>query len=89
MPNPHLLAIDIGTQSARVVVMSEAGQVEFQDNQTLSIHRPASGYTEQDPLEILDATRQLLNKALHQAARLPWRFSVQPYWHGTVKLERP
>ena len=66
MSNSHLLAIDIGTQSARAVIIDANGAIQFQCNQSLTIHRPEPGYAEQNPIEIIEATHQLIAQALDQ-----------------------
>lgn len=63
----HLLAIDAGTTSIRVLVVGLDGTVCARVCETLPIAYPAPGQVEQDPERIREATQVLLTAALREA----------------------
>lgn len=63
MAASHLLAIDIGTQSVRAVVVTASGKFLFSKRIPLSISRTEEGYIEQDANAILSATQQVIHAA--------------------------
>jgi len=63
----HLLAIDAGTTSIRVLIVGLDGTVCARVRETLPIAYPAPGRVEQDPEQIWRATTTLLHAALREA----------------------
>src|SRR5450432_931752 len=66
-----ILAIDIGTTSARAVVFTPAGQVASIAAAPIASHSPLQGRVEQNASQVWRATRRVIDKALAQAGRAP------------------
>ncbi len=63
----HLLAIDAGTTSVRVLIFGLDGAVRARVREALPIHYPAPGRVEQDAEHIFEITRRLMLGALREA----------------------
>ncbi len=63
----HLLAIDAGTTSIRVLIVGLDGTVHARVRETLPIAYPAPGHVEQNPEHIWNAALNLCRAALHEA----------------------
>lgn len=66
-----LLALDVGTTTARAVVFSPAGVVEGMARAPLISHAPALGLVEQEVDRVWSAVRRAISKALFDARRAP------------------
>lgn len=66
MPD-HVLSIDAGTTSVRVLIVGADGAVRAKTRETLPIHYPAPGRVEQDAEHIWRTTELLITAALSQA----------------------
>ena len=64
MAASHLLAIDIGTQSVRAVVINQSEEFLFEKRLPLAIKHIESDRVEQDPTSILAATRLAIRSAI-------------------------
>src|SRR5262245_28919239 len=47
--HPHVLAIDVGTQSARAALVDQAGRISDSQAAAISLHTPRPGWAEQAP----------------------------------------
>ncbi|MDQ2860494.1 MAG: FGGY family carbohydrate kinase, partial [Pseudomonadota bacterium] len=67
----HLLAIDVGTTTARAAVFTAAGVVEGLSREPLTSRAPKPGWLEQDATRVWRATRRVIVNALVRAGRAP------------------
>jgi glycerol kinase len=66
-----LLALDVGTTTARAIVFSPAGTVEGVARAPLTSRAPQPGHVEQDVDRVWLAARRVMSKALAAAGRAP------------------
>ncbi|HQQ98793.1 MAG TPA: gluconokinase [Cyclobacteriaceae bacterium] len=64
---PAILAVDIGTTSAKALVVTSSGQVLVSERVTYPTHRPRSGYAEQDPDQLLTSISLLMKDVIRKA----------------------
>ncbi len=70
------LAIDLGTHSARAIVFDARGEVLARASRPLGLHRGEEGRVEQDPAEMLEACRELLDEILGRHGDRPARVGL-------------
>jgi gluconokinase len=68
LPDPLVLAVDIGTGSTRATLFDAAGDLQFVARAPLQMSSPQLGWSEQDPDEVVRATVNVARKALARAA---------------------
>lgn len=59
----HILAVDIGTTSAKALVVSEAGEVLATAQEYYRTYNPEPDYAEQNPEEIFEAVKKVIRLA--------------------------
>lgn len=64
----HILAIDLGTTSNRVLAIDESGSVSAIGQREFAQSFPKPGWVEHDPLEILSTTQACLDDVLKQVS---------------------
>jgi glycerol kinase len=67
MPNHHILAIDQGTTSTRVVVFDKSARAVAVAQKELTQHYPQTGWVEHEPEEIWQAVAVLVPESLARA----------------------
>lgn len=72
----HILAIDQGTTSSRVVIFNENGQIEAFHSQEIKQYFPKPGYVLHDASEIWDSVVFCIEKALEKAKLKPKEISA-------------
>jgi glycerol kinase len=72
----HILAIDQGTTSSRVVIFDENGQIEAFHSQEIKQYFPKPGYVLHDASEIWDSVVFCIEKALAKAKLKPKEISA-------------
>lgn len=65
--NQHLLGIDLGTSSVKVVITAATGRVLASGSAEYPILRPYAGYAEQDPEQWWDAICRAVRSALDES----------------------
>jgi len=69
MSGDCILALDQGTTNTKALLFDRAGKAIFRTAHGVSLLQPKPGYVEQDPLELWQSTRSVLNDcAAHAAA---------------------
>jgi len=86
-----LLGIDVGTSSAKAVLLTTSGQVVGRGRSSYPVHRPRAGWSEQAPeawwggvVEAVQMAGQGCANASHQVAAI----GLSGQMHGTVLLDR-
>ncbi|AZZ40554.1 glycerol kinase [Acidipropionibacterium jensenii] len=64
----YVLAIDEGTTSARAIIFDHAGTVVSVGQQEFEQIFPRAGWVEHDPIEIMEAVREVVGQALGKAS---------------------
>ena len=86
---PHLLGIDLGTSSVKVVLVGEDGQVDGLGSAEYPILQPQPGIAEQDPQEwwraVIAAVRQAVSSAKGNVQ--VQAIGLDGQMHGTVFLD--
>nr|WP_321460650.1 xylulokinase [uncultured Cohaesibacter sp.] len=84
------LGIDLGTSGIKVVIMSEDQQIIASTNQSLSVSRPFSGWSEQDPQSWILATAAAFDElAINQpdALKQVKAIGLSGQMHGATMLD--
>ncbi len=61
-----ILAIDEGTTNAKAVYMDKKGQIIAKASQRLCVYHPKPAWSEQDPMEIIEAVRMAVMELPHK-----------------------
>ena len=84
------LGIDLGTSGIKVLVMSEDQQIVATAHQSLSVERPSSGWSEQDPASWVSATASAFDELAvnnPQALRDVKAIGLSGQMHGATMLD--
>ncbi|MFC1975234.1 xylulokinase [Chloroflexota bacterium] len=87
----HLLSIDLGTSSVKVLLATETGQILSQGSAEYPIHRPQPDWAEQNPDDWWRATVTAMHQVLTGLRRRPISISaigLSGQMHGTVLLDK-
>lgn len=88
----QLLSIDLGTSSVKVLLASDKGEILSQGLAEYPIHRPQSGWAEQNPSDWWRATTSAVHSALRELGRRPSlsiaAIGLSGQMHGTVLLDK-
>lgn len=68
LADANVLAVDIGTGSARALLFDACGDVRVAFASPLRLSHPRPGWSEQSPDEIVDAVAEVMKRALREAA---------------------
>jgi xylulokinase len=88
-PCNYLMGIDLGTSSAKTVIIDRKGQVVSTAAQEYEISRPQPNYAEQDPHIWVQAAWKTMRSAINYAgidARQVGGIGISGQMHGTVCL---
>ncbi|WP_319496656.1 xylulokinase [uncultured Cohaesibacter sp.] len=84
------LGIDLGTSGVKVLIMSEDQQIIASTNQSLTVSRPASGWSEQDPQSWILATAAAFDElaaSRPDAIRQVKAIGLSGQMHGATMLD--
>lgn len=81
------IGLDIGTSSAKGVLVDAQGQVLARASDDYPLHVPRPGWTEQDPEDWWNATCCVLEQLLAQAGTSPAAIGLTGQMHGAVFLD--
>ena len=87
----HLLAIDLGTSSVKVLLATETGQIAGTGSAEYPIHRPRPNWAEQDPEDWWQAACAAVHQALSSLeGKVPpvAAIGLSAQMHATVLLDR-
>jgi xylulokinase len=87
----HLLSIDLGTSSVKVLLAMETGEILSQGSAEYPIHRPQPDWAEQNPADWWRATVTAVHQVLTGVHRRPISLSaigLSGQMHGTVLLDK-
>ena len=59
-------AIDQGTTSTRVIIFNSKAEAVASHQQAFTQHYPKAGWCEHDPMEILESTKECIDRAVEQ-----------------------
>ena len=86
----HLLGIDLGTSSLKVVLMDEHQTLLGSSSQALEVMRPHAGWSEQNPadwLSAVDQALQTLQQAHPQAMADVQGLALSGHMHGATLID--
>ncbi|MGC9307708.1 MAG: glycerol kinase 5 [Thermoplasmatota archaeon] len=63
----HLMAIDAGTTGIRAIIFDEDSQMVSHAYETIELHQPRPGWSEQDPNGVWQACQQVMKQALTES----------------------
>lgn len=72
----HLVAVDIGTASARAAIFNRSGELIAKETRPIRMHAPTSLHAEHDSEDIWNAVCTSVKAALRQAALAPERIAA-------------
>ena len=85
-----LMGIDLGTSSAKTVIIDPDGRLLSRAAQEYGIHTPRPGWAEQDPATWLQAAQETMRAALGEADVSPGQIAaigLSGQMHGTLCLD--
>lgn len=88
---PLVLGIDLGTSSIKVIAVDPQGIIVASSSESISISQPQNGYSEQDPDEWVQATKQAiqtLTDKLDESQHKIEGMSFSGQMHGLVLLDK-
>lgn len=86
----HLLGIDLGTSSVKVILMNEQQHILGSNSQALEVARPHPGWSEQNPadwLTAIDQALQFLQQAYPQAMADVQGLALSGHMHGATLID--
>lgn len=60
----HVMAVDAGTTGIRAIIFNEDSEAVAHAYETIELHQPQPGWSEQDPREVWQKCRHVMQKAL-------------------------
>jgi xylulokinase len=87
---PHMMGIDLGTSSLKVIIMDQSGTIRAQSSRSYLFDSPSGGYAEQDPETWWAACRECIREALKASRASPSEVegvSFSGQMHGAVLLD--
>lgn len=82
-----VIGLDVGTSGARALAVDTLGQVVGEAGAEYPLHSPHPGWSEQDPEDWWDATRQVLAKIAGEAQGPIVGLGLTGQMHGSVFLD--
>lgn len=84
---PSILAVDIGTTSAKAIVITHEGNVLSTAREFYSTHRPRPDFAEQDPEEIFQAVLKIIRIAAAQTKEKIETISFSSAMHSLMAVD--
>ncbi|WP_186822046.1 xylulokinase [Staphylococcus sp. HMSC10C03] len=91
MLKPLVLGIDLGTSSVKVIAVDQQGSIVTSSSEPISISQPQNGYSEQNPDEWVQATKQAIQTLTDQLDDSQYQIegmSFSGQMHGLVLLDK-
>lgn len=91
MKMSHLLGIDLGTSSVKVVLVNREGKVVATSSEKYTTYSPHPGWAEQDPEEWWQVTVKVINRVIDENHIGPEQIQglgLSGQTHGTVILDK-
>lgn len=85
--NTYLLAVDIGTTSTKGLAVLPSGEVIQSHQCFYGTSYPEQGYAEQNPLEILDAVKEVIRTVSKKAGSSPTGICFSSAMHSLVAVD--
>ncbi|MDN6205424.1 MAG: xylulokinase, partial [Staphylococcus simulans] len=88
---PLVLGIDLGTSSVKVIAVDQQGSIVTSSSEPISISQPQNGYSEQNPDEWVQATKQAIQTLTDQLDDSQYQIegmSFSGQMHGLVLLDK-
>ena len=82
-----LLGLDVGTGGARAVAVNEEGRVVAEASSGYPLHSPRPGWTEQDPRDWWEGSREALGKVAAAIEDEVVGLGLTGQMHGSVFLD--
>lgn len=79
-----ILAVDIGTTSAKALVITSSGTVSVSERITYPTHRPRTGYAEQDPEQLSACITSLMNDVIRKGTEKIDAVAFSCAMHGEI-----
>lgn len=84
---PVLIGLDVGTSGARAVAIDDAGEVMATASTEYPLIMPRPGWTEQDPLDWWNASRDVLGRVAAEVSADVAAIGLTGQMHGSVFLD--
>lgn len=82
-----ILAVDIGTTSAKALVITSSGTVSVSERITYPTHRPRTGYAEQDPEQLSACITSLMNDVIRKGTEKIDAVAFSCAMHGVMAVD--
>jgi len=83
----HILAVDIGTTSAKAIVVSEKGEVLSHAQEFYPTYQPHPSYSEQNPEEIFSAVKRIIHAAADKVSGKVDGVSFSSAMHSLILVD--
>ncbi|CAN5222008.1 gluconokinase [soil metagenome] len=84
----HILAVDIGTTSAKALVVTQKGKVLASAQEYYSTNHPQSDYSEQDPEVIFQAVKKIIRLSADKAGGKVDALSFSSAMHSIMAVDK-
>ena len=82
-----LIGLDVGTGGARAVAVDESGEIVAEASSEYPLHSPHPGWTEQDPADWWEGTKEVLMKVATETGEQIAGIGLTGQMHGSVFLD--
>lgn len=82
-----ILAVDIGTTSAKALVITSSGTVSVSERITYPTHRPRTGYAEQDPEQLSACITSLMQNVIRKGTEKIDAVAFSSAMHGVMAVD--
>ena len=82
-----LVGLDVGTGGARAVAIDESGEIVAEASSEYPLHSPRPGWTEQDPADWWNGSKEVLRKVAADAGGRVAGIGLTGQMHGSVFLD--
>lgn len=86
--NTYLLAVDIGTTSTKCLAVLPSGEVTESHQGYYPTTYPAEGYAEQDPVQILNAVKEVIRTVSEKAGDSPAGICFSSAMHSVMAVDQ-
>lgn len=86
----YVIGIDLGTGSVKGLVVNQAGKVVLEAAENYPLYHPEKGFSEQDPADWLNGTKQVLKRLIEKMPELKEQLegiSFSGQMHSLVLLD--